>query len=75
MTIAEIADDACINCGEVKPDTRTIEPWGVLCSDCDEAMADLDCNCNGSGLDHMDYWDEDLGINTPVHVPCVCRAD
>lgn len=40
MTTEELAHDACINCGEVKADTRTIEPWGILCADCDEAMQD-----------------------------------
>ena len=40
MSIEELAADACINCGEVKADTRVIEPWGILCADCDEAMQD-----------------------------------
>lgn len=38
MTTAEIAADACINCGEVRPFTRTVAPWGIICRDCDEAM-------------------------------------
>jgi len=38
MTLAEIAADACINCARSVAYGRVVEPWGVVCPECDEAM-------------------------------------